>query len=139
MNRAPSLFVSHGSPMFALQPGKLGPQLRALGEHLLPGSASSKALRPGGTVVALLVLSPHWSTDQLMLTSAPRPSTIYDFYGFDPAPPQHSFLSGMARSPRTAMPGLFLASSFAGAGGFTGAIRSGAGAARLAGKVLRSR
>ena len=85
MNRAPSLFVSHGSPMFALQPGKLGPQLRALGEHLLPGSASSKALRPGGTVVALLVLSPHWSTDQLMLTSAPRPSTIYDFYGFDPA------------------------------------------------------
>lgn len=32
--RMPSLFVSHGSPMFALEPGTTGPALRAFGERL---------------------------------------------------------------------------------------------------------
>ncbi|RYY98066.1 MAG: dioxygenase, partial [Comamonadaceae bacterium] len=34
MSRYPSLFVSHGSPMFALEPAQAGPQLHALGASL---------------------------------------------------------------------------------------------------------
>ena len=34
MTTAPSLFISHGSPMFALEPGQLGPNLRAIGQAL---------------------------------------------------------------------------------------------------------
>ncbi len=57
-------------------------------------------------------------------------------YGFAPTPPTRSFLSGVPRSPRTAIPGLFLASSFAGAGGFTGAMGAGATAAEAAERYL---
>ena len=53
-------------------------------------------------------------------------------YGFDPTPPAHSFLAGAPRSPATPIPGLLLASSFAGSGGFTGAMGAGADAARMA-------
>ncbi len=49
MSRLPSLFVSHGAPTFALEPGLAGPRLTALG-HQLP--------RPD----AVLVVSPHWMT-----------------------------------------------------------------------------
>jgi hypothetical protein len=40
--------------------------------------------------------------------------------------------AGIPRSPRTPVPGFYLASSFAGSGGFTGAISSGADAVRVA-------
>ena len=30
----PLLFISHGAPTFAIEPGKLGPQLQALGSAL---------------------------------------------------------------------------------------------------------
>jgi all-trans-retinol 13,14-reductase len=53
-------------------------------------------------------------------------------YGFAPIPPDRPIWAGIPRSPRTPMPGLFLASSFAGGGGFTGAMLSGANAAQLA-------
>ena len=32
--KAPVLFISHGAPTFAIEPGILGPQLRALGAQL---------------------------------------------------------------------------------------------------------
>jgi phytoene dehydrogenase-like protein len=57
-------------------------------------------------------------------------------YGFAPTPPERSFLVGVPRSPRTAIPGLFLASAFAGGGGYTGAMGAGAGAAEAAEKFL---
>jgi phytoene dehydrogenase-like protein len=53
-------------------------------------------------------------------------------YGFAPLPPQRPIWAGIPRSPATPMPGLFLASSFAGGGGFTGAMLAGANAAELA-------
>jgi 4,5-DOPA dioxygenase extradiol len=69
MNLAPSLFVSHGSPMFALQPGRLGPNLRAIGA----------ALRD---LAAVLVVSPHWQTSPVRVGTAAAPPTIHDFGGF---------------------------------------------------------
>jgi 4,5-DOPA dioxygenase extradiol len=72
MNRLPSLFVSHGAPTFAIEPGLAGPQLTALGRALpLPR--------------AVLVVSPHWMTPSPRVGLAARPQTIHDFGGFDPA------------------------------------------------------
>ena len=53
-------------------------------------------------------------------------------YGFAPTPPQRGIWAGYPRSPRTPIPGLYLASSFGGSGGFTGAMMSEAAAARTA-------
>jgi 4,5-DOPA dioxygenase extradiol len=72
MTTAPSLFISHGSPMFALEPGLLGPNLRAVGESL-------------ADITAVLVVSPHWQTRGVRVASSAAPETIHDFGGF-PAP-----------------------------------------------------
>lgn len=71
MVRLPSLFVSHGAPTYALEPGEAGRQLARLG-RALP--------RPR----AVLVMSPHWITPGVALTAAPAPRTIHDFGGFPP-------------------------------------------------------
>jgi len=44
-------------------------------------------------------------------------------YGFAPTPPR-SIWRTPARSPRTAVPGLYLASAYAGFGGYTGVVQS---------------
>jgi 4,5-DOPA dioxygenase extradiol len=72
MSRAPSLFISHGSPMFALEPGLLGPNLQRLGAVLTDLSA-------------IVVVSPHWQTRGVRVTGAATLETIHDFGGF-PAP-----------------------------------------------------
>ena len=72
MNRLPTLFVSHGAPSFALEPGIAGPRLTALG-RALP--------RPE----AVLVISPHWMTPVPRVGTTLRPDTIHDFGGFAPA------------------------------------------------------
>jgi 4,5-DOPA dioxygenase extradiol len=71
MTRAPSLFVSHGSPMFAVEPGLLGPRLTRLGTTLA-------GLR------AIVVVSPHWSTRGVRVGAAASPVTVHDFGGFPP-------------------------------------------------------
>ena len=53
-------------------------------------------------------------------------------YGFAQTPPRRGILARMPRSARTPIPNVYLASSFGGGGGYTGAILSGANAARLA-------
>ncbi|MFI8746912.1 DODA-type extradiol aromatic ring-opening family dioxygenase [Pseudomonas sp. NPDC077186] len=68
----PSLFISHGSPILALEPGASGPALARLAAELP---------RPR----AVLVVSAHWESDRLQLTSAERPQTWHDFGGFPPA------------------------------------------------------
>jgi 4,5-DOPA dioxygenase extradiol len=65
----PLLFISHGAPTFAIEPGKLGPQLQALGTTL-------------GKVRAVLVVSPHWQTRGVAVSTTAAPETIYDFGGF---------------------------------------------------------
>ena len=72
MSRLPSLFVSHGAPTFAIEPGLAGPKLTALGQALP---------RPR----AVLVVSPHWMTPNPRVGLASRPQTIHDFGGFDPS------------------------------------------------------
>jgi 4,5-DOPA dioxygenase extradiol len=69
MNRMPSLFVSHGAPTFAIEPGLAGPLLRRLGSELP---------RPR----AVLVFSPHWITPGVRVSSTATPDTIHDFGGF---------------------------------------------------------
>ena len=44
-------------------------------------------------------------------------------YGFAPTPPR-SIWRGPVQSPRTAVPGLCLASAYAGFGGYTGVVQS---------------
>ena len=72
MNLAPSIFVSHGSPMFALEPGKLGPALQQIGRTL-------------PDVKAIVIVSPHWQTKGVRVATTAAPETIHDFGGF-PAP-----------------------------------------------------
>ena len=69
MNRLPSVFVSHGSPTFAIDPGPAGPLLAQLGRELP---------RPG----AIVVLSPHWMTRGIRVATTETPETIHDFGGF---------------------------------------------------------
>ena len=53
-------------------------------------------------------------------------------YGFAPLPFKRGIWAGMPCSPKTPVPGVYLASSFTESGGFTGAMKSGADAARMA-------
>lgn len=72
MSRLPTLFVSHGAPTYALEPGLAGPQLTAAAQQLP---------RPQ----AVLVVSPHWATRAVRVSTAARPATVHDFGGFDSA------------------------------------------------------
>ncbi len=65
----PSLFISHGSPMLALEPGASGPALAQLAVALP---------RPR----AVLVVSAHWESPGLEVGSAAQPRTWHDFGGF---------------------------------------------------------
>lgn len=64
-----SLFVSHGAPTFALEPGLAGPALTRLGRQLP---------RPE----AVLVVSPHWMTEGIRVGTSAQPETLHDFGGF---------------------------------------------------------
>jgi 4,5-DOPA dioxygenase extradiol len=67
--RLPTLFLSHGSPMHAVDPGAAGRAWAALGRELP---------RPR----AVLIASAHWETSVPLLTGNPAPQTIHDFGGF---------------------------------------------------------
>ncbi|MEH6999295.1 MAG: class III extradiol ring-cleavage dioxygenase [Limnobacter sp.] len=70
MARLPTLFISHGSPMLAIQSSPANLYLRQLGHDLS---------RPS----AILVISAHWETNGgLAVSVAEEPSTIHDFGGF---------------------------------------------------------
>lgn len=65
----PSVFISHGSPMHALQAGDAGRAWAALGKRL-------------GKPKAIVIASAHWETNVPMVTGSVRPETIHDFSGF---------------------------------------------------------
>ncbi|RMP64506.1 hypothetical protein ALQ18_00227 [Pseudomonas marginalis pv. marginalis] len=65
----PSLFISHGSPMLALQPGASGPALRRLAAELPQPKA-------------IVVVSAHWESHELLVSGSAAPETWHDFGGF---------------------------------------------------------
>jgi 4,5-DOPA dioxygenase extradiol len=65
----PTLFLSHGSPMHALQPGAVRGVWEAIARELPKPKA-------------ILMISAHWETDAPTLTGTAKPETIHDFYGF---------------------------------------------------------
>lgn len=70
MERLPTLFISHGSPMLAIQQSPAHDFLAGLGKALP---------RPA----AILVVSAHWESDHDVAVSlAAQPDTIHDFGGF---------------------------------------------------------
>lgn len=69
MSRLPALFISHGSPMLALNAGQAGAAWKRIAANLP---------RPRAIVVA----SAHWLTAIPAVSSTATPATIHDFYGF---------------------------------------------------------
>lgn len=67
----PSLFVSHGSPMLALDAGVVGATWRRITAMLKPA--------------AIVMVSAHWETQRPLLTGAAQLATIHDFGGFPEA------------------------------------------------------
>lgn len=69
MSTLPALFVSHGSPMLALDAGATG----------LAWAEIARTLpKPRAVVVA----SAHWLSAQPAVSTTASPATIHDFYGF---------------------------------------------------------
>ncbi len=64
-----TLFISHGAPTLAIEPGETGKLLSTLGASLP---------RPD----AILVVSAHWDTPTATISNAVKPETIHDFRGF---------------------------------------------------------
>ncbi len=69
----PALFVSHGSPMIALEPGETGQFLRHLGRTLD---------RDWGRPTAVLAISAHTTARDAVLLGGAQHEAIYDFGGF---------------------------------------------------------
>ena len=97
MNSIPTVFLSHGSPMLMLEPGRAGPAWQALAKDLP---------RPR----AIIAVSAHWTTRTPAVSAAPAPETIHDFHGFPPALYELDYLppgaSGLAAEVVELVPGL---------------------------------
>lgn len=65
----PALFVPHGAPTFALEPGAAGAALDSLARRLPPARA-------------IVVISAHWETAVPTVGTATQLETIHDFGGF---------------------------------------------------------
>ncbi|MCV4261605.1 DODA-type extradiol aromatic ring-opening family dioxygenase [Pseudomonas capsici] len=68
----PSLFISHGSPMLALEPGESGPVLARLASEMPAPKA-------------IVIVSAHWESNELIVNGNPQPETWHDFGGFPAA------------------------------------------------------
>ncbi|WP_223532607.1 DODA-type extradiol aromatic ring-opening family dioxygenase [Pseudomonas sp. BF-R-30] len=68
----PSLYISHGSPMLALEPGASGPALARLAAEIPKPKA-------------IVIVSAHWESNELLVSGNPQPETWHDFGGFPKA------------------------------------------------------
>jgi 4,5-DOPA dioxygenase extradiol len=68
MKPLPTLFISHGSPMHAIEDSAAAALWRELGARLRPK--------------AVVIASAHWETELPMVATGARPETIHDFGGF---------------------------------------------------------
>lgn len=71
----PSIFVSHGSPMIALNPGAAGAFMQRLGGQITATFGKPRAI---------LVVSAHSTARRPVLLAAAQHHAVYDFGGFDP-------------------------------------------------------
>jgi 4,5-DOPA dioxygenase extradiol len=71
----PPLFVSHGSPMIALEPGAAGAFMQRLGPAIDATFGRPKAI---------VAISAHTAARGHVLLAAPKHEAVYDFGGFDP-------------------------------------------------------
>ena len=69
---APALFIGHGSPENALRDNEFTRSLQTLGKQLPKPTAA-------------LIISAHWLTQDLAITTSPTPGQVFDFSGFLPA------------------------------------------------------
>ena len=69
MQKFPTFFLSHGSPMHAIHAGAAGEVWAALAKNLPKPKAA-------------LMVTAHWETNLPMLSGNAKPSMIYDFAGF---------------------------------------------------------
>ena len=79
--RAPSLYVAHGLPSYALEGYPAQKGLAQAQEYVdMLQALPSKFSRPK----AIVCMSGHWVTDGrgVQVTTAPKPRMIYEFYGF---------------------------------------------------------
>lgn len=72
MEKFPAIFLSHGSPMMALETEATDPYVKTLRE------LGKKLPKPK----ALVFVSAHWYVRGKFVDVADMPQTIYDFYGF---------------------------------------------------------
>lgn len=75
MDTLPSIFVSHGSPMIALQPGAAGAFMQRLGPAIDATFGRPKAL---------VAVSAHTAARAPVLLAGARHEAVYDFGNFDP-------------------------------------------------------
>jgi 4,5-DOPA dioxygenase extradiol len=71
----PTLFLSHGSPMIALEPRAAGHFMQRLGPAITAAFGRPKAI---------VIASAHSLSREPLLLAAPRHHAVYDFGGFDP-------------------------------------------------------
>ena len=108
MQPLPSVFISHGSPMHALEPGAAGEAWKALGRRFPKPRA-------------ILIASAHWETNVPLLTGSDKPETIHDFYNFPE--PLYRLRYPAPGAPELAQRALSLLKE----AGFTAAIDGGRG------------
>ncbi len=95
----PSLYISHGSPMLAPEPGASGPALARLAAALPKPKA-------------IVIVSAHWESSELLVSGNPQPETWHDFGGFPqalfevqyPAPRQSATGGGGGRAAESRWP-----------------------------------
>ncbi len=75
-NALPSLYLSHGSPMLALEPGRTGPFLQQLGTTIDAAF---------GRPASILMISAHSTARQPVLLAGAQHHAVYDFGGFPDA------------------------------------------------------
>src|SRR4051794_35173318 len=71
----PPIFVSHGSPMIALEPGDAGAFMRRLGPAIDAAYGRPRAI---------LAISAHTAAREPVLLAGTRHEAVYDFGNFDP-------------------------------------------------------
>lgn len=84
-SRFPAIFVNHGGgplPLLGRQPGIVNELQKVRSEFFLTTSNKPKGI---------VVISAHWESDPIQITSSPTPSMYYDYSGFPPESYQYKY------------------------------------------------